>query len=157
MFNMLRLLIHLQIKLSATMRPKPGTISKSNGKIELDISKQVTKNGMYEFTFHRYHGEGTFQVNEVTLFEDGKEIAKDAHAHKVTIDPRRPNQFYHLWVRNFKPGSKYVLKIKADALKSDNFTGAVMLIPVLPKEEYSKWAKPESGGNGQKYKAPDVK
>ena len=135
---------------------KPGAITTANGTIEIDVSKYVKSNGLYEFMFHRYHGEGSYQVTETILLKNGREVSKDTHTHKVTIDSRRPTQFYHLWVRNFKTGAKYTLSIKANNEKSDQFTGAVMLVPPLKKEEYSEWAKPESGANGQKYKAPDM-
>ncbi len=136
---------------------KAGEITAKKGQMEWDITKFVKGNGLYEFTFHRQKGAGTFKITEAKLLENDNEIFKDSHVHKATIEPRRPNQFYHLRIKDYKEGNSYKLSVNFNAEKTDKADGIVMLIPPLPAGEYSKWAGPDSPANGQKYKAPDIK
>ena len=125
----------------------------ANGTFSVNIDKYVKKSAMYEFIFHRYWGDGTFNVTGVALLKDGVKIAEDSHTHTVTLDPRRPKQFFHLWVYDYDKNAEYTLKITASPVNSNPFEGAIMLFPPLPDDEYSQ-AGPKSVANGQKYKPP---
>ncbi len=122
-----------------------------------DVTKHITGNEFYEFTFHTATGDN-FIVESAELICEGKVVAVDKHNHTTTIDPRRPNQFYHLRLNDFKKGRKYQLRIttKMSSQSGSTTIGVAMLIPPLG-DNYSDKAGPNSPANGQKYKAPDVK
>lgn len=146
--------------MSTPIRVANWTISEgpaNKDALSWDITKYIKGNGLYEFTFHRQNGDGVFTVTEAKLLENNKKISTDSHSHTATIDPRSPNQFYHLRVDNYKKENRYKLTIATKTEKSGKGSGVVMLIPALPDEEYSNWAGPKSKSNGQKYKAPDIK
>ena len=127
---------------------QPGTITAANGTLSIDLGQQIKGNGMYEFTFHRYHGEGTFKVSNVDLLKNGRKIDSDGHVHVVTIDSRKPTQFYHLWVRDYDATAKYSLQVSAEVVAPDEFLGVVMLVPLLPEKEYDPKTDPETKCNG---------
>ncbi len=120
--------------------------------LKWDVSEFVGKPGLYEFTFENTGGPGTFNVLEAKLLADGNPVAADIHAETVTLDPRRPNQYYLLKIDAFKPGAKYELSATLAPVKG-GAAGAVMFIPA--PEKYSKWGDPESGCNRSGQKQPD--
>jgi len=139
----------------------PGTISKANGVVEVDVTKFITKSGMSEFMFSRYSGTGTYTVTQAILLKDGKEISKDpqtgSHEYTVTIDQRRPSQFYMLWHTKYDKLAKYTLRFKAKIVGADKFTATVLVIPAAKKDQYGQSTGPTSKANGLNYLPPDMK
>ena len=120
--------------------------------LTLDISKTVQSNTLYEFTFHRYFGKATFKAVRVELLENGKIIDSDTRNHVVTNDPRRPNQLFQVWVKNYKPKATYTLRYYLEKVGEGSVCGTLLEIPPLPKNMYSKWASPESVYKARKKK-----
>ncbi len=131
-----------------------GTISSNNGTVSIDVTDFITKSGMSEFVFHRYSGQGTYTVTEVALLKNGTSISKDTHSHTVTVDPRRPNQFYFMWETEYEPSAQYTLRFNATIEGEDNFTAAVLVIPSLNEDDYSLESGPTTTANGQVYTPP---
>ena len=115
-----------------------------------DITSHVKSNTLYEFVFHRYFGSATFKAVRIELLENGKVIDSDTRNHVVTNDPRRPNQFFHLWVKNYKPNNTYTIRCTLELLGSGDLLGTLLFYPPLPPDGYSKWASPDAVAKDRK-------
>lgn len=121
---------------------------------EIDVSKWITRAGLYEFLFHYQQGTGTFNILKAELLLNGVAVAEDVHASTGTIEPRGPNQFYQLKLKDLDPHGKYSLRYRIDAVK-DGCSGVVMLIPPLKEGEYAPQRSPETKANVSGQKQPD--
>jgi len=122
-----------------------ATFNKNYSIIQKNITPYINQNGLYEFTIEYIQGDNTFICQEVTLLCNDKIVTTDKHSSTATLAPRRPNQFYRINIHNYNPKAKYTLKISLKPLpkKDDNIRAVMMLIPPLPKNQYSPWGKPK--------------
>ena len=131
---------------------KNSEVTEKDTTLTWDVSKHVTKPGLYEFTFEYISGKGTVHVLNAELMENGKSIAQDEHAATPTIDGRGPDQYYLLKIDTYKAGAKYQLKANLTPAKG-GANGSVMLIPAPTK--YSKGGAPDGKANHSGRKQPD--
>lgn len=120
----------------------------------IDVTAVVKKPGLHEFLFHYKQGRGSFNIYKAELLKDGRVVAVDEHGYTATVEPRRPNQYYRLTVPDFKPGAKYELRYRIEAVKG-GASGVVMLVPPLEPDQYGDGRTPESKANQSNQKQPD--
>ncbi len=83
-----------------------------NNEPEFDATQLIKTPGEYTFTLLYDSGSEGAPIKQVTLLEDGKEIAKDAHEGFSGHEKR--NIQYKIKVPTVKEGAKYSVKVKFD-------------------------------------------
>jgi hexosaminidase len=132
---------------------KSSEIKKENTVVTWDVSSQIKRPGLYEFTFEYTGGKGTFHVLKATLSTDGKVVAKDEHAYTATLDSHRATQYYLLNIPSYDSKAKYTLSATFSPVKG-GANGDVILIPA-PKK-YAKDYTPKSNTNRCHQKHPSA-
>jgi len=90
--------------------------------LEWDITSTVKAPGQYRVTFQYTQGAG-LNLKSVALFENGKEIARDAHSGFAARNPSKP--VYVLNLPAFTADAKYTLRAAVAGVKSSGIVTSV--------------------------------
>jgi len=99
--------------------PAQLSTNATGANLEWDVTPEVKAPGQYRVTFQYTQGAG-LNLKSVSLFENGKEIASDAHAGFAARNPSKP--VYVLNLPAFTANAKYTVRATVAGAKS---TGTV--------------------------------
>lgn len=89
----------------------------------LDVTPQLNATGQYEVAFQWTTGDSALQIFDVTLVQDGRELARDTHDGWTGIENRSP--VYRLNVTNLQPNKPVILRATIAAVSSVNSSGTI--------------------------------
>lgn len=104
---------------------KPADLTADSVTLEWDVSAAVKAAGPHEVLLMYEQGAHGVAMDWVALFEDGREIARDAH-HGFS-GYMKENIVYTLPVAEWKPGAKYTIKAGFDCHLGRESTGNVYM------------------------------
>jgi hexosaminidase len=101
----------------------PKQITTNGVTLEWDATKQVKAAGQCRVSLNYTKGAHGLRLDWVALLEDGREVARDAHAGFTGSNPRKP--IYTLELPTFKPGAHYIVRAQVAGDGGTDSSGTV--------------------------------
>jgi hexosaminidase len=106
--------------------PVQLSASPAGTNLEWGVASEVKGPGQYRITFHYAQGSGLV-LKSVSLLENGKEVATDAHSGYAARNPSKP--VYVLNLHSFNAGARYTLRATATGTQSYGMVTSVFKAP----------------------------
>lgn len=104
-------------------RWKPADLNTNAVVLEFDVTPHLGAAGRQLVGFSYQRGAHGLRLDWVALLEDGREVARDAHAGFTGHQPRRP--VYALELPSLKPGARYTVRAQVAGDGGTDSFGAV--------------------------------